>query len=52
MYNPDAIAEWIYEKYPQLFAKVKEQTDIEIPFSTVMFTKGSDFLLSEAFNVA
>ena len=29
MYNPDAIAEWIYEKYPQLFKKVKENADIE-----------------------
>jgi len=36
MYNPDAIAEWIYKKYPQLFIKVKEQTDIEVPFYTVM----------------
>ena len=36
MYNPDAIAQWIYEKYPQLFTKVKDRTDIEVPFCTVM----------------
>lgn len=36
MYNPDAIAQWIYEKYPQLFKEVKARTDIEVPFSTVM----------------
>lgn len=36
MYNPDAIAEWIYEKYPQLIASAKSRTDIEVPFCTVM----------------
>ena len=36
MYNPDAIAQWIFEKYPVLLAEVKERTDIEVPFSTVM----------------
>ncbi len=36
MYNPDAIAEWIYKKYPQLFKEVAERTDIEIPLATVM----------------
>ena len=36
MYNPDAIAQWIYQKYPHLFEKVKQHTDAEIPFRTVM----------------
>lgn len=36
MYNPDAIAEWIYRKYPHLLKEVTEKTDIEIPFCTVM----------------
>lgn len=36
MYNPDAIAQWIYEKYPHLLNEVKNRTDIEVPFATVM----------------
>ena len=36
MYNPDAIAQWIYQKYPHLFEEVKLRTQIEIPFATVM----------------
>jgi transcriptional regulator with XRE-family HTH domain len=36
MYNPDAIAEWIYNKYPELLARAKDNSDIEIPLSTVM----------------
>lgn len=36
MYNPDAIAQWIYEKYPQFFNDVKENAEIEIPLATVM----------------
>ncbi|MBQ8357791.1 MAG: hypothetical protein IJX39_08305 [Clostridia bacterium] len=36
MYNPDAIAQWIYEKYPQLMKEVKERTELEVPFCTVM----------------
>ncbi len=36
MYNPDAIAQWIYEKYPSLFTEVKQRVDIEIPFCSVM----------------
>lgn len=36
MYNPDAIAQWIYEKYPQIFTAVKKNSDIEVPLSTVM----------------
>lgn len=36
MYNPDAIASWIYRKYPQLFTCVKERTELELPLRTVM----------------
>lgn len=36
MYNPDAVAQWIYQKYPHMFAEAKQRTDIEIPFQTVM----------------
>ena len=36
MYNPDAIGQWIYQKYPDFFVSVKKNTDVEIPLSTVM----------------
>ena len=36
MYNPDAIAQWIYEKYSGYFSQVKNNTDIEIPLCSVM----------------
>ena len=36
MYNPDAIAQWVYEKYPQLMAEAKKHTELEVPFCTVM----------------
>lgn len=36
MYNPDAIGQWLYEKYPQLFRFVKDCTDIEVPFLSPM----------------
>lgn len=36
MYNPDAIAQWLYQKYPQMFAEAKQRTDLEVPFCTVM----------------
>ena len=36
MYNPDAIAQWIYEKYPHMFTEVRQRTDIAVPFCTVM----------------
>ena len=36
MYNPDAIAQWIYEKYPNLLREVTEKTDISLPLSSVM----------------
>ena len=36
MYNPDAVAEWIYRKYPDYFKNVKSNTEKEIYLSTVM----------------
>ena len=36
MYNPDAIAEWVYEKYPELMGEMIARTDVKIPFETVM----------------
>jgi hypothetical protein len=36
MYNPDAIAQWVYEKYPQLFAEVTARTQLELPMQVVM----------------
>ena len=36
MYNPDAIAEWIYKKYPHLMQEVIDRTDLALPFRTVM----------------
>ncbi len=36
MYNPDAIAQWIYEKYAPFFKEAKARTGIEVPFCTVM----------------
>ena len=36
LYNPDAIAQWIYEKYDDMFVEIKQKMDIEVPFSTVM----------------
>lgn len=36
MYNPDAVARWIYEKYPTLSQNLRERADIEIPLRSVM----------------
>ena len=36
MYNPDAIAQWVWEKYPQLLKDVTERTEQEVFFETVM----------------
>ena len=36
MYNPDAIAQWIYEKYALMFTEAKQRVDIEVPIYTVM----------------
>ena len=36
MYNPDAIAQWVYEEYPQFFTPAKKRTELELPLCTVM----------------
>lgn len=36
MYNPDAIAQWIYEKYPEYLKGTVDNTDVAIPLSSVM----------------
>ena len=36
MYNPDAIAQWVYQKYPTYLAGVKSHTEKEVYLSSVM----------------
>jgi len=36
MYNPDAIAQWVYEKYPQYMKEAIARTELPVPFCTVM----------------
>ena len=36
MYNPDAIAQWIAEKYPAYLAEVTEKTQLRLPLRSVM----------------
>ncbi len=36
MYNPDAIAQWVQEKYPQLMKEVPARTEISLPLTSVM----------------
>lgn len=36
MYNPDAIAQWVYQKYPEFLASAIKDSDKEIYISTVM----------------
>ena len=36
MYNPDAVAQWVYEKYPNFFKEVEAYTEQKMPFCTVM----------------
>lgn len=36
MYNPDAIAQWVFEKYARYCGQVKRHTDVEILLRTVM----------------
>ena len=31
MYNPDAVAQWIYEKYPQYFALLTGRSPMNLP---------------------
>lgn len=35
MYNPDAVAQWIYEKYPYFTEEAVKRTDFEIPLCSV-----------------
>lgn len=36
MYNPDAVAQWIYEKYPFLTKEATALTELKLPMCTVM----------------
>ena len=36
MYNPDAIPQWIYEKYPHFFKPADARAELKMPFRTVM----------------
>ncbi len=36
MYNPDAIALWLFEKYTELFLPVQRHTQLTLPLQTVM----------------
>ena len=36
MYNPDAIAQWIYEKYPCLFTQAEGLVELRLPLQSVM----------------
>ena len=36
MFNPDAVAEWIYEKYPKYTESARKNSDIEVHLSSVM----------------
>ena len=36
MYNPDAIGQWIYEKYSHILFEAKNRAELEVGFSTVM----------------
>ncbi len=36
MYNPDAIAEWLYEKYPDLFTEMTNRTELSVSYAAVM----------------
>lgn len=36
MYNPDAVAMWISEKYPWFLREVRDRTELELPLISVM----------------
>lgn len=36
LYNPDAVALWLYEKYPDIFRPAGERSDIALPMTSVM----------------
>lgn len=36
LYHPDAVAQWLFEKYPSFLEEVLSRTGLKIPFRTVM----------------
>lgn len=36
MYNPDAVAQWVQEKYPEFMDDTFDRTELHVPFATVM----------------
>lgn len=36
MYNPDAVAMWIYEKYADYFKEMEQETDLKLPMLSVI----------------
>ena len=36
MYNPDAVAQWLVEKYPNLFEELFDRTQLKLPLCSVM----------------
>ena len=36
MYNPDAISQWVCEKYPEYIQQVNQYTDLHLPLESVM----------------
>lgn len=36
LYHPDAVAQWIFEKYPQLMKEAVDRTELRLPYRTVM----------------
>ena len=36
MYNPDAVPQWVCEKYPHFIREIRENTELELPLRTVM----------------
>lgn len=36
MYNPDAVAQWIFQKYPHFLNEVTGRTELQLPLCTVM----------------
>ncbi len=36
MYNPDAVAQWVFQKYPWFLREVNERTELSLPLLSVM----------------
>jgi predicted AlkP superfamily pyrophosphatase or phosphodiesterase len=36
MYNPDAVAQWVWQSYPTYLSEVSSRTDLELELATVM----------------